>query len=361
MAYKIGDNIVIDNDSSSYLQTDIVAYKYKTVLAYGYVAGGYEGAEAWTDIGRVTNSTDQTIHIGAVLDGGSAYNTGASTLSTLFIFGTHGAKTSGIAWDDGTFNTGGSNGTISNGYGIADTYVEGFNMMTETMKAHHTKFDMARQRNDVGVSFKEEQICWIMGGYSGTDIEKMDLTNETMLTATPTLPWVPDDESDRYPVSSLNDQYQSYVYGKYGAATTEGSGAKFNMTSETFSGATTGSGWGAHGQQKGINSKDHKGWAGNEGSYSGGYNMREWNLITDSLVGTFAKVLIGSDGSGEENYTMGQDHCYMLGVYGGVTVTLQSNDSMKFTYATNAQIVNPAGLSPSWQDGMSSAACGWRA
>ena len=359
MAYKIGDNIVVDNDSSSYLQTDIVAYKYKTILNYGYVAGGYKDSDNWLDIGKVTNATDQTVHLGALLESGSSYNSAVSNLYTMFIFGTNGEKDPNPAqgWSDhdaGTFDTGSE--VISTSFGVASDYVEAFNMINESMRVHSENFDMARQRNDTGVSFKEHYYCWIMGGYHGTDIAKFDLTNETMLTTIFTLPWLPDVESDRYPVSAMNDQYQSYVYGKYGVATTEGAGAKFNMASETFSGETTGSGWGAHGQQKAINSKDHRGWCGNEGSYSGGYNFREWNLITDSMIGTFAKSIPGGSGSGEENYTMGQDHCYMLGHYTGV----QSNDSMKFTYATNAQIVNPTGLAPTWRGGMSSASCGWR-
>ena len=344
MAYKIGDSIVVGNDSSSHLQTDIVAYKYKTVLAYGYVAGGYKGSEAWKDVGKTTNATDQTVHLGALLAGASAYNSAASNLYTMFVFGTHGDDDRG--WESGTVDLGA--GSIDVGWGVAGHFVEGINMINESLRTHTTNWDMADIRNNMGISFLEHYFCWIYGGRASTTILKFDLTNEAMLSATYTLPWLPVVDSNRYTISSMNDQYQSYIYA-------DSESTKYNMASETFT--TAAAQWGPHGQQMAINSKDHRGWCGNEGSYAGGYNYREWNLITDSLVSTFAKVTPGPSGPGEENYTMGQDHCYMLGNHDGN----QNNNSVRFTYATNTQVANPVGLAPSWQGGMSSAACGWRA
>ena len=61
-------------------------------------------------------------------------------------------------------------------------------------------------------------------------------------------------------------------------------------------------------------------------------------------------------GPGEENYTMGQDHQYMLGNHDGA----QNNESHKFYYATETGVANPSGLAPTAHDGQSSAACGWR-
>jgi hypothetical protein len=126
---------------------------------------------------------------------------------------------------------------------------------------------------------------------------------------------------------------------------------KFNFSTETF---TNGSLWSAHGQQKGISSKVGKGYAGNEGSYNGGYNLRRWTLSNDTNIGTVAKP---HPNCGEENFTMGQDWQYMLGVYDG---TGQTNNSWKFYYATDSGSNSVSGLNPGVNAGTSSGVNGWR-
>ena len=93
-------------------------------------------------------------------------------------------------------------------------------------------------------------------------------------------------------------------------------------------------------------------YCGNEGGYNGGYNLRRWNLLTDTNIGTFAKP---QPNCGEENFTMGQNHQYMLGNYDGV----QNNESWKIVYATDTGSL-PAGLSPTAHAGQSSGHCAWR-
>jgi hypothetical protein len=97
-----------------------------------------------------------------------------------------------------------------------------------------------------------------------------------------------------------------------------------------------------------------KGYCGNEGTYNGGYNLRRWNVFTETNIGNVAKP---HPNCGEENFTMGQDHQYMLGNYDGA----QNNTSWKFTYATDSGVVNPTGLPPGVNGGTSSGHCGWRA
>jgi len=96
-----------------------------------------------------------------------------------------------------------------------------------------------------------------------------------------------------------------------------------------------------------------KGYCGNEGTYNGGYNLRRWNVFTETNIGNVAKP---HPNCGEENFTMGQDHQYMLGTYDG----LQSNNSWKFSYTTDSGTVNPTGLPPGVNGGTSSGHCGWR-
>ena len=112
--------------------------------------------------------------------------------------------------------------------------------------------------------------------------------------------------------------------------------------------------WGAHGQQKGICSKVTKGYAGNEGTYNGGYNLRRWNYYTEMQDGTTAKP-IGN--CGEENFDMGQDWQYMISMYDG----LQNNRGWKFSYSTDSGYELGAGSIRTGVPGASSGHCGWRA
>ena len=59
---------------------------------------------------------------------------------------------------------------------------------------------------------------------------------------------------------------------------------------------------------------------------------------------------------GEENYTMGNDHQYMLGQYNG----LQNNLSWRFNYATEQGFQGGASMEPKGKAGASSGTCAWR-
>ena len=137
----------------------------------------------------------------------------------------------------------------------------------------------------------------------------------------------------------------------YGYGWTQQSGTKLFFANDTF---TANQQWGASGQQKGISSKVGKGYAGNEGTYNGGYNLRRWNVFTETNIGNVSKP---HPNCGEENFTMGQDHQYMLGNYDG----LQNNTSWKFFYSTDTGTTSVSGLNPAVNAGTSSGHCGWRA
>ena len=81
--------------------------------------------------------------------------------------------------------------------------------------------------------------------------------------------------------------------------------------------------------------------------------MRRWYFPTDTNIGNVSKP---QPNCGEENFTMGQDHQYMLGNYDGV----QNNENWKFVYSTDTGTANVAGLSPTAHAGQSSGNCGWR-
>jgi len=294
------------------------AFKYRHIISYSYLAGGYKSSSPWKNVHKTINATDQTSHLGELLDYPASYTSGACSRFTFFVWS---VNTSGAFMGPTSVNS---------------TYTSAINMWNDTNLAHDAKFDLSTNRSDLGTLFKEHEYAYIFAGGTST-MEIFDLVNETKITRT-----ISSSDSSEG-ASAFSDEHYGYGWGSFG-------GFKFIFATETQSSSTK---WGAHGQQKGISSKLGKGYVGNEGSYAGGYNLRRWSNQTDTNIGNVAKP----DGNcGEENFTMGQDWQYMLGNYNGA----QNNNSWKFTYATDTGVLNPSGLSPGVNAGTSSGHCGWR-
>ena len=315
---------VSNNDSgweriSKQNKPGLTAFKYRQIINYSYLAGGYKSSSPWKNVHKTTNSTDQTTHIGELLDYPASYTSGACSRGIFFMW---------------SVNTDGAWKSASDIHG---TYTSAVNMITDTNYAHQAKFDTGVARSDLGTMFKETQLAYLFSGGSAT-VEIFNLENESLITT--------------YTLSTINgsDGGSAFSDEHHGYGWTSSSGVKLNFATETFNSSPH---WSAHSQQKGISSKLDKGYAGNEGSYAGGYNLRRWSNNTDTNLGAVPKP----DGNcGEENFTMGQDWQYMLGNYNG----LQNNNSWKFTYSTDTGVLNPAGLSPGVNAGTSSGHCGWR-
>jgi hypothetical protein len=230
-----------------------------------------------------------------------------------------------------------TDGTFKGPDSLHGTYTSAINMANDTKYTHQNKFDILYTRSDCGTFHKETETAWIFAG-NRTEVDKFDLSNETIITG--------------YNLSTINggDGAGAFSDENYGYGWTNAGGIKMTFANETFASSTM---WGAHGQQKGISSKIGKGYAGNEGSYNGGYNLRRWSNATDSNLGNVAKP---HPNCGEENFTMGQDWQYMLGNYDGA----QNNTSWKFYYATDSGTTSVSGLAPGVNAGTSSGHCGWR-
>ena len=308
--------------------TDRTAFKYRQIINYSYLAGGYKSSSPWKNVHRTTNATDQTVHLGELMDYPASYTSGACSKSILFIWST---ATDNL-WKSATQ--------------VDSTYTTGIHMVNETAYAHQSKWDLLNARDDCGTLFKETEFAYIFGGSVAT-VEKFNLTNETMYTTyyPGGSPYVTTTTSITSSLGASGFSEENYGYG-YGSE----SGNKCFFATDIFITTTH---WGVSGQQKGISSKVGKGYCGNEGTYNGGYNLRRWDMFTETNIGNVAKP---EGNTGEENFTMGQDHQYMLGNYNGV----QNNNSWKFTYATDTGVSNPAGLSPGVNAGTSSGHCGWR-
>jgi hypothetical protein len=126
--------------------------------------------------------------------------------------------------------------------------------------------------------WKETEFAWIVAG-GQTSVEKFNLSSEVNITG-----YNLSSFTSAEGASAFSDENNAYAYNS-------GNGVKFSFATETF---TNGSVWGAHGQQKGISSKVGKGYAGNEGSYNGGYNLRRWTTSNDTNIETAASIGSGS-------------------------------------------------------------------
>ena len=296
-------------------------FKYRQIINYSYMAGGYKSASPWKNVHKTTNKTDQTTHIGELLDYPANYTSGACSKTIFYM------------WSVNTDSAHHGPATL------ADTYTSAVNMMTDTNYAHQSKFDLQYNRSDCGTMFKETDFAWIFAG-NRTEVDKFNLTNESTIT--------------NYGVTSINggDGASAMSDENNGYGWSNGGNIKMAFATETISSSSTS--WAAHGQQKGISSKVGKGYAGNEGSYQGGYNLRRWDFSTDTNIGNVAKL---RPNCGEENFTMGQDWQYMIGCYGS---SVQNNDSWKLYYQTDTGVLNPIGLPPAVNAGTSSGHCGWR-
>jgi len=279
---------------------------------------GYKDGNPWKSVHKTVASTDQTANLGDKMGTPASYTSGGCSLKLCFM------------WGASTSHPGTSTNTTC------------MNMFTDTEYTPTSAMHMVQSRNDCGTVFKEHDFAWISGGGS-SNVDKFNYHNETM--ATSSISGGINNGADQAACSGFSDQH--YGYWWVNAAT---SSQKVTFATDTF---TSSSQWAANGQQKGISSKVRKGMGGNEGSYNGGYNLRKWNLVSDTNYGTMAKP---QTNCGEENFTMGQDHQYMLGNYDGA----QNNENWKIYYATDTGTANVAGLSPTAHAGQSSGACAWR-
>jgi len=299
----------------SFTRSTFPGFKFRQIINTAYTAGGYKSGAPWKTVHRTVCATDQTTNLGNQLGLAANYTSGGCNLNVLFMW------------------------AASNAHPGTSPTTTAFNMVTETGYSPVSAHNMTQSRNDCGTVFKEHEFAWIGGGGS-TTVDKFNYSNETMLS---NVAGGINSGSAQSALSGFSDQNEGYWWH-------DTASQKITFATDTFASSAQ---WGITGQQKGMNSKDRKGYAGNEGNYSGGYSFRRWDLTTDTNLGNVAKP---HTNCGEENFTMGQDHQYMLGNYDG----LQNNESWKFTYATDTGITDPAGLPPTANAGQSSGHCGWK-
>lgn len=291
-----------------------IPFLQRQIITNGYMAGGYKDAVAWNNVNRIFYATDVCT------------NLGDNSISRAFNY-QYGACNRTHGW---VFGAGG-------GHAISSNVPTAFNMITEVAYAT-TMGNMANSRHTFGGSFQEHLFAWQSGGGSAA-IEEANLTNETQYN------------------TGVSGHTAGAIWGmcheSHSLMYNDNDFRVWHYATRTQLGSYGGSPSNSH-QQKSVQSKMNNSYAGNEGSYNGGNNLRRTNMYTRTTAGTVAKPVTNN---GEENFTLGQDWQYMLGEYNGA----QNNNAWKFYFSTESGFAGNSSMQPQGKGGASSGVCWWRA
>lgn len=302
------------------LGSSTAGFKYRQIISKSFVMGGYKDSSPWKNVNRMTHSTDVCTNLGDVMTFMFHYVQGAPSRTKAWVFG------------------------ASNAVFTASANVIAMNLVTEAGIAHNSGNNLSGAVGDAGVAFKEHDFCYVLGkgnpdkfNFATETSAASGLTNLVTGGVTPT--------GSGAHAQAINHDDHALVYS-------DGGGQELNFETNTLSTVGSVVTAGSSNQQKAINSKLGKGYAGNEGSYNGGYNYRITNLITNTTSGTTGRPHVNN---GEENFDMGQDWQYMMGEYNGA----QNNNGHKFYYATDSGVTLGSGSVRTGVPGGSSGATGW--
>jgi len=294
-------------------------FLYRQIINTSYVAGGYKDGTPWKNVNRMTHATDICCNLGDLLSVAANYTSGACDLTTAYM------------WS-----------AADNNNNSADTTTVAFNMASETSMGTNQRWNVLNGRNDCATIFKETQYAYVGGGGT-TAINVFTFSTATFTAGSGTSIAGSGGYSDG--TGSFSGENEGYWWGGGAQKLTFSTGTTFTLASN--SGLSD-----INGQQKGISSKLGRGYAGNEGGYNGGYNFRRYVISTESY--TLVARPIGN--VGEENYDMGQNHQYMMGMYNGA----QNNIGWKFNYTTDTGFELGSGSIRTGVPGGSSGHCFWK-
>jgi len=268
--------------------TGAKSFFLRQIITKGYVLSGYRNSQPWTSVNEVTHSTDTTIDMGGPLNNPTAYPGGMCDDTYAYVLKADG------------------------GVGGVSSNTNRYSMRT------NTSIQFGQSPYTVGNSgtlmHQEQLYAYGKPANGSAAIMKFNFTTGS---------WM----SSLGAAYGNNSQTMSAFYHeKYGYHYGDDNGVRLTFATETQAQSPMN---GVHGQQKAISSKLAYVYAGNEGNYAGGYNLRRFNVVTETNVGNVTKP-IGN--CGEEDFDMGQNHQYMLGNYNGE----QNNRSWRFNYATDS-------------------------
>lgn len=286
----------------------------REIITTGYLLSGYQNSSVWRNVNRMQHSTDTATNLGDLLPAGGAYCGGVCGSTYAYLL------------------------RAQDSFGQSTNRSSQLQMVTETGSTGPT---IPYTVNQTGQGCQQEKIkAWIVPNGNNA-LMRFDFTTQSYL-------------------SSIGLSYVGYGGGGNSSFFTETKGWTYedgnNSMRMTFATETQASSSpaGAHDQQHAQSSKLTYVYAGNEGSYNGGYNLRRWNVTTETNVGNITKP---AGNTGEENYDMGQDHGYMMGSYDGA----QNNRAYRLNYTTDSGFEGGSTMQPKGVGGRSSGIAAWRA
>jgi hypothetical protein len=266
----------------------VKSFFLRQVITKGYVLAGYRNSQPWTSVNEVTHSTDTTIDLGGPLNNSTSYPGGMCDDTFAYVLKAN--------------NTVGGNSSQTNKY----------NMRTNvSVIGPSAPYNVG---NAGTIMHKEQEYAYGKPADGNAAIMKFNFTTQSWMSSLGAA------------YGANGETMSAFYHEKYGYHYGNNNGVRLTFATEAQASSPM---YGAHGQQKAISSKLSYVYAGNEGDYAGGYNLRRFSVVTETNVGNVSKP-IGN--CGEEDFDMGQNWQYMLGNYNGE----QNNRSWRFNYATDS-------------------------
>ena len=296
-------------------------YLTRQVITRGYLAAGYKNSVTYKNVGYITHSNDTWTSIGDLISTGGGYVGGNHDLNVHYVWGTAAA----IQTNTSNYSK--------------------YNMTTQTNLGDATGPNAwmdAEGIQDSNATNGGANKFWV-AAYTAGVISRYDCPTNVFLTG----------QATNYTSANFTAYHYGENWGYFwgDAPSTSTKRLKFVYSTETQSTPTN------------VPSNDatQKGWSSKLGYGYGGASAQaqayKWNYATESVSATINKP-IGGATVAEENFDMGQDHNYMLGMYDGA----QNNRAWRFNYATDSGFEGGAGMQPAASGiaGRSSGDCAWK-
>lgn len=338
---KAVDAFSNESAERAYSLTVTTPFYFRQILTTGYITAGYKSGVPWRSVNRLIMASEVVVDLSDQLPQTYNYKNAAISADKQYAFGV-GAD---------TVNTSPGVKTVA------------YNMRTE-VAAMSTSCTFGN-RSQCGVLHAIDGFqtaAYVSGGFSGTNadaIEKFSFTTETWNT-----------------ISGQTTSTTNHVgawgastdgYGVWQGGTTLGSNGISYQARWTFA-TESNSSWSTSlsnsDQQKTLMSKVDKVYGGNGGTYGDDADPFPSSVMRRTIWSTQAQVTFsknytyGSPGgrNGEENWVMGMDRGWAIGVYDGA----QNNNALRVIYASDVITSTTESTWAKGPAGRSSGCVGWR-
>ena len=333
-------------------------WRYRSILTHGFMVGGYKGSNAWRSVNKTWHASDTTIYCGEQIARGASYVDGvfgdyygyvmgvsdSFQGSSLYVssYNLHnGVQRGQFATAFERFGSGdisqanAAARTGNYGYQGYSPLNDGLTYGTDADPQGTGGWTMKAARNNHNCASSQAYTCGYTYGGGTNVVEKLHFPSETNYRTTD----LPGSPGATAAVGGQNVNYISNgTTGNQWFMTTSND----SFTTWTWTGApgTTGGG-----NNHALMSKYDKFYWGYDGS-----NFYKFN---EGSPPAYVAVVAKASYSTEENYQMGQDSGYMIGMYD----SQQNNRTIKYNYTTDTGVNLGFAAYPKGHLGASSGCC----